>query len=394
MTPLPDADRCGGTRGPADGGERLDPETPARDTTDIRRVVLKLGTNTLCDPNGRPDVELLRSVAAEIHQLRATGKQFLVVSSGAVGSGLSLLRGQEPHEVPLRQAYSALGQHRLMQAWDEAMARHKIHAAQVLLTHGTFEERRRYLNIRNCVESLLGLPAVPVLNANDAECTAEIDEAQGDNDRLGTLLASRIGADLYVMLSDVPCLYTKPPHARGARPVPYVQGVDNKVLRMVPEATGMRSKLLSAQRLTADGIPAVVAYGREPGVLSRILAGEEVGTWFDPPVRRSPGADGHRAWLTAAKPAGSILVDAGAAEALRGGNQLLPAGVRGVEGRFPVESVVEIRVGDEPVARAVSQLSSRELEVCRGLQSEDARRRLGLDAAVHVTRKGRMALMA
>ena len=376
----------------------LDPEQ--------RRVVVKLGTNTLCDPDGLPDTQLLASLAEEIHLLRAEGHQVLVVSSGAIGSGRAVLKLPEtPRDVAMRQACAAVGQHKLMQAWDNALRRHKVPAAQILVTADTFEVRRRYLNLRNCLEALLKQGAVPIINENDTTSIDEIDAAFTDNDRLGALVAAKVEADLYVILSDVPGLYDKPPHLKTARLVPRVEAVTEKVLKMAGARNGrearggMRSKLESAKHLTESGVPVVIAYGREPGILHKLLhpepdptaEGEEPGrpgTWFDTVGRR----DGRERWIAAATPQGRIVVDAGAARALREGFHLLPAGVRGVEGQFPVESVVEIVHDGRKVARAVSQFSSLDLQRCLGMQSDGVRETLGVEGSVNVTRKGRIIL--
>lgn len=373
----------------------LDPEQ--------RRVVIKLGTNTLCDPDGLPDTQLMASLAEEIHMLRSEGHQILVVSSGAIGSGRAALRlADTPLDVPTRQACAAVGQHRLMQAWDTALRRHKVPAAQILVTADTFEVRRRYLNLRNCLEALLKQGAVPIINENDTTSIDEIGAAFTDNDRLGALVAAKVEADLYLILSDVPGLYDKPPHLKTARLVPLVEAVTDQVLAMCGEPGkngrgGMRSKLESAKHLTESGVPVVIAYGREPGILHKLLhPGADVeegtvtrpGTWFETVGRR----DGKERWITAATPQGRIVVDEGAAKALRDGFHLLPAGVRGIEGHFPVESVVEIVYEDASVARAVSQFSSRDLERCQGMQSDAVRESLGVEGSVNVTRKGRIVL--
>ncbi len=373
----------------------LDPEQ--------RRVVVKLGTNTLCDPNGLPDPDLLRSLAEEIHHLRAEGHQILVVSSGAIGSGRAALRLPEtPLDIPTRQACAAVGQHRLMQAWDNALRRHKISAAQILVTADTFDVRRRYLNLRNCLEALLKNGAVPIINENDTTSIAEIDAAFTDNDRLGALVAAKVEADLYIILSDVRGLYNKPPHLQSSTLVSQVETVTPEILDMAGKPGkggrgGMRSKLESAKHLTEAGVPVVIAYGREQGILHKLLHpdldsnGElvRVGTWFETVGRR----DGKERWITAATPQGRIIVDEGAAQALRDGFHLLPAGVRGVEGQFPVESVVEVTYDGVSVARAVSQFSSGDLLNCQGMQSDEAREWLGVEGSVNVTRKGKIILL-
>ena len=359
----------------------------------MRRIVIKLGTNTLCDADGLPDAELMAALAQEVHDLRTTGHQVLIVSSGAIGFGRAALKVPElPLDIPMRQACAAVGQHRLMRAWDDAFRGRRVPVAQLLVTSQTFERRDRYVNLRNCIEALLKQGAVPVLNENDAVAIEEIDATFRDNDHLGALVAAKVEADLYVILSDVDGLYSKPPHEPGAERLATVPEVTDKVLRMAgkPGAKGrggMRSKLESARYLADAGVPSVIAYGRAPGILHALLGEGPPGTWFEALGRR----DGMERWLLGTRSQGRILVDEGAAQALRDGFHLLPAGVVGVEGDFPVESVVDIVCGDR-VARAISLLSSRDLDRCKGMQSEAAREALGLDGPANVTRKGRIAL--
>lgn len=369
----------------------------------IKRIVVKVGTNTLCNPDGSPDPALLSQLAQDIHYLRSNGRQVLIISSGAIGLGRRLLGlNEQPQDVTVRQACAALGQHRLMSAWDHALRRHKVPVAQVLLTHHTFDKRRSYLHLRNCLEELLKRGAVPILNENDTVSIQEIDASFGDNDRLGALVAAKVEADLYVILSDVDGLYDRPPHVRGARRLERVEAVDDDILAMASEKAGsgarggMRSKLHSARFLTQAGVPVAIAYGRHEGVLEALLAVDEEhrpvarpGTWFDAVGDRS----NKERWLLSAHPQGGIQVDAGAAEALRDGYHLLPAGVIGVQGSFPVESVVDILHDGKVIARAVSHLSSRDLDRCQGLQSDEAKEVLGVETPANITRKGRIALL-
>ncbi len=366
-----------------------------------RRIVIKLGTNTLCDPNGMPDATLMSALAAQMHDLRLHGHQFIVISSGAIGTGRAALKLQDaPIDIPTKQACAAVGQHRLMQAWDNALSKHKMRAAQILVSSETFDERHRYVNLRNCLDQLLKLGAVPIVNENDVTATDEISETFTDNDFLGALVAARVDADLYVILSDVQGLFDKPPHLPGATFVPRVEAVTDAIIDMAGDRPGkgakggMRSKLESTRYLTEAGVPVVIAYGRDDDILEQLIEphddeeAERPGTWFDPVGRR----DGMERWIKVTRSHGTIHVDAGAATALRDGFHLLPAGVTGVEGDFPVESVVTIHHDGKEVARAVSLLSSRELDRCKGLQSDDAKGLLGLDGTVNVTRKGRIVL--
>lgn len=356
------------------------------------RIVVKLGTNTLGAEDGLPDGPLMAALAADIRALRDAGTQVILVSSGAIGFGRAALGLRElPLDVPMRQACAAVGQHRLMQAWDEALGRHELRVAQVLLTSHTFQHRRRYVELHNCLEAILAADVIPILNENDAVSTEEIDATFTDNDRLGALVAARVDADLYVVLSDVDGLYDRPPGEPGAAHIPRVERVDDAVLAMAGKPGkrgrgGMRTKLESVRSLAEAGVPSVIAAGR-PGVLPALLGDAPPGTWFDAVGRR----DGMRRWLMAATPEGTVRIDAGAADALRAGNHLLPAGIVAVEGTFPVESVVTLADADGPVARALVPHSSRDLDRAKGLQSEAAHDVLG--GAVNVTRKGRLLLL-
>lgn len=363
-----------------------------------KRIVVKIGTNTLASPTGLPDPWFLAAVADEVKQLRDEGREIILVSSGAIGAGRAALGfAERPREVKLRQACAAVGQSRLMQAWDAAFARHGIRVAQLLLTYHTFSSRQSYLNLRNATEALLELGVVPVVNENDTVSIDEIDASFGDNDRLSALVASKVEADALVILSDVAGLYTKPPGEPGAELVPTVEGEITPEIRRMAGAKasrqgrgGMSSKLDSADLAMSAGVTVVIARGREPHVLTRLAAGEALGTRFSPSGREA----GRKRWLAIAKPKGVVHVDAGAAKAIRAGSHLLPAGVVGVEGAFDVESVVDVAHDKRVLARAVSSFSSRDLERVKGLRSDEVRSVLGLAAgSVNVTRKGNVALL-
>lgn len=363
---------------------------------ELRRVVVKLGTNTVCGEAGVPDEKFLATVAEEVMELRAQGREFLIVSSGAIGAGRAALGFREKvRDVKLRQACAAVGQARLMRAWEEAFAPHGVQVAQLLLTYHTFTSRRSFLNLRHATEALLKLGVVPIVNENDTVSIDEIDASFGDNDRLSALVATKARADLLVILSDVAGLYTRPPGAPGAELVPVVPSITPDVLRMAGGKAssggrgGMGSKLEAARIATRAGIPVVIARGREPRVLGRILAGEPLGTRFLPQAQ----GRGKGEWLKMARAAGRVHVDAGAAAALSEGKHLLPAGITGVEGSFAAGSVVEIVHQGRPVAKALSTLSSRDIEQVKGLHSEEVRRALGREGPFNVTRKKNVVLL-
>lgn len=361
-----------------------------------RRIVVKIGTNTLNGTLDRPDPWFMAAIADEVCDLRAAGHTVILVTSGAIGTGRAILGlAEKPRDVRVRQACAAVGQARLMQDWASAFARRSAHVAQVLLTYHTFQSRSSYLHAREAMLKLLEMHVVPVVNENDTVSISEIDASFGDNDRLSALVATKLEADLLVILSDVRGLYTKPPGVAGAELVPEVTDVDDRVRAMAGTKTsssgrgGMTSKLDAAALAIENGTEVVIAPGREPHVLRRILAGESVGTRF---VAR-PRKQGAKRWLLLARPEGEVHVDAGAARALAEGKHLLPAGVTDVAGAFDVESVVSIVADGRIVARAISELSSVDLARVKGLHTPEARAALGVDGAVNVTRKGHVLLL-
>jgi glutamate 5-kinase len=361
-----------------------------------QRIVVKVGTNTLCGDLDHPDPWYMAALADDLTELRAEGHHVILVTSGAIGAGRSILAlPEKPREVRLRQACAAVGQARLMEQWASAFARRGVHVGQVLLTYHTFAARASYLNMREAMLKLLDMGIVPVVNENDTTSIAEIDSSFGDNDRLSALVATKLEADLLLILSDVAGLYTKPPTKPGAELVPQVDEIDDEVMAMAaakPGARGrggMRSKLEAARLAMENGTPVVIAPGREPHVLKRVVRGERIGTLFVPRSRKA----GARRWLLVARPVGEVVVDAGAARALRTGKHLLPAGVLDVHGHFDVESVVDVVTDGRVIARAISELSSNDLARVRGMQSADARTALNVEAAVNVTKKGNILLL-
>lgn len=389
-----------------------------------KRVVVKLGTNTITDARGQPDRAFLRRVADEVVDLMDRGYEVLLVSSGAIGSGMGLMGIEERvREVDKRQALAAIGQAHLMGAWEAAFSRHGVHVAQLLLTYDALRDRNRYLNVRNATETLLEMGVVPIVNENDTVSTEEIETSEasdvergrpwvgrietgddrdpgatfGDNDRLSAYVASKARAGLLIILSDVDGLYTHPPDHPEAERVPVVEEVTEEVYEMagakggsILSTGGMASKLDAAKIATQAGIPVVIADGRTEDVISRIVDGDALGTRFLP---GGQGTEKER-WLAIARPVGTVEIDQGAARALGQGKHLLPAGITGVKGSFPTGSVVEIAVEGEPVAKAISHLSAKEIEVAKGLHSDEARKRLGRQGSCNVTRKGDVVLLS
>src|SRR3954471_7843074 len=313
----------------------------------FRRVVLKVGSALLVDgTQGRLKQAWLAALAEDIAALHARGADVLVVSSGAIALGRTVL-GLSPGALRLEesQAAAAVGQIALARHWSEVLAHHGITAGQILLTLADTEERRRDLNARATTVKLLEMRAVPVVNENDTVATSEI--RYGDNDRLAARVATMIGADLLVLFSDVDGLYTASPAADPkAEHIPVVERITPAIAAMAGGAAshlsrgGMRTKIEAGQIAVAGGTHMIIADGRPENPLRAVMDGGRC-TWFLTP---SNPATARKTWIAGAlEPRGALHVDAGAAKALRGGASLLPVGVARVQGAFSRGDAVTIR---------------------------------------------------
>ena len=336
-----------------------------------RRMVVKVGSSLLVDQTtGNLRREWIESLADDIAAARNRGREIIVVSSGAVALGRSDLNlPAKALRLEEKQAAAATGQTRLMQAWQGALERHGIKTAQVLLTISDTEERRKHLNARGTLETLLRLKAVPVINENDTVATEEI--RFGDNDRLAARVAQMAGADTLVLLSDIDGLYTADPRRdpkatliREVREItPAIEAAAGKAAPGYGSG-GMVTKLMAARIAMNAGCRMVIALGTESHALAVAERGGG-GTWFLPAATPSSA---HKRWIAGTiNPQGAVTVDAGAERALAKGNSLLPAGVTGIDGRFERGDTVVVKAADgRELARGLSAYSS-----------EDARRIIG-----------------
>jgi len=358
--------------------------------TSARRLVVKVGSALLIDAQtGAVDRVWLAALAADLARLKAAGAGALIVSSGAVALGRRRLGLSPRRKLTLaeKQASAAAGQSQLMRAWEEAFEPHALSVAQVLLTRGDTEERRRWLNARSTVETLLRLGVVPVVNENDTVATEEI--RYGDNDRLAARVAQMIGADALILLSDVDGLYTadprRDPTAQHLSVVPMITAEIEAMAGGSNAAAGvgvggMASKLAAARIAQSAGCATVIAQGRaraDIGPLSALQAGERC-TLVEPLA--TPMA-AYKQWIAGSlAPGGVLAIDAGAARALRAGKSLLPSGVDGVEGGFDKGDTVRI-VGPDglEIARGVVAYSAREASAIRGLHTGDIAAAVGYD---------------
>ncbi len=357
-----------------------------------RRIVVKIGSALLVDTSsGRLKKAWLETLVDDLADLHRRGADLLVVSSGSIALGARLLKlppRARQKRLEESQAAAAVGQIVLARAWAEALGRHEITAGQILLTLTDTEERRRYLNARATLNTLLKHRAVPVINENDTVATDEI--RYGDNDRLAARVASMMHADCLVLLSDVDGLYSAPPGTQGAQHIPEVPCITKEILAMAGDAEtevgsgGMRTKLEAARIATQAGVNMVIASGRETHPVRRILDGARC-TWFTSSA--NPVAARKR-WIAGSLvPAGDIVVDAGAAAALRRNKSLLPVGVIKAVGRFRRGDAVRIldEAGNE-LGRGLVNYDHAEVNRIRGLKSEEIATALGYagrDVLIH-----------
>ena len=360
--------------------------------TKARVVVVKVGTQVLADESGRLSSERIATLAEQIDRLAKGGRRVILVSSGAIGAGVGRLKlSARPTELPGLQACAAVGQPYLMTAWESAFGPLGMPTAQILLNAADFDNRSRYLNMRNTLASLFEMGCVPIINENDTTSVAEIKF--GDNDRLAALVAGLIQADLLVLLSGVDGLFNGDPRVdQSASRVSWVDDIDS-VLGLA-QATksrlgtgGMRSKLKAASLAVRSGTHVGLADGGMDGVLNKLGAGEDVGTVF--PARLGGAMPAWKRWLGfSTRPQGSLILDAGASRAVREqGKSLLPIGIAGVKGHFGKGAAISL-VDDAGVefGRGLSNFSSGELEKIKGLRTEQIHKVAGpvaYDEAVH-----------
>ena len=365
------------------------PGTQVRQTVlkSARRIVVKVGTNALTDRTGRLDRETVANLSGQIAAIIRGGREVTLVSSGAVGAGMAELNLPErPRTLPMLQATAAVGQGELMRAFHDAFARHELKVAQILITRGDFEDRARYLNVRNTIAALQELRVVPVINENDTVGVEEREARYGDNDIVAALLANMLRADLLVMLTVVDGVMA------AGKLLDVVEDVE-AASRSLPTGArsrlgtgGMASKLEAAAMVTSAGEVAVIANVRTPDVLGRLLSGETLGTVCLPAERK---LSARRRWIGhVARARGKIYVDAGAAEALTTrGRSLLASGITEVAGRFAKgDNVAIVGPDGRQIARGLTNYSAGQIEQIRGLKSNQIAKVLGdkpYDEVVH-----------
>ena len=349
-----------------------------------KMVVVKVGTRVLTGNDGRLDPARIQQLADQIHFVIASGRKVALVSSGAVGSGMGRLGlKSRPADLAHLQAVAAVGQSVLVEAYERALSGYGHHAAQILLTADDLNHRTRYLNARNTILTLFDLGAVPIINENDTVAVEELQTTFGDNDHLAAIVTNLIQAPLLVLLSDVDGLYDGNPRDPDARVIPTVSRIDAAVRNMVRDTTGqlsrggMTSKLNAARLATSAGESVIIASGRTPDVLKRIIEGEPVGTLF---LARGQSVAARKRWIGyTVRPRGHLVLDAGARRAIEcDGRSLLPIGIVDAVGRFNKGDVVALRDKDGvEFARGLSNYSADEIRSIKGLKTSEITTALG-----------------
>lgn len=363
-----------------------------RNFSEFKRIVVKVGSSSVAHDTGKPNLFQMERLARQLADLYNRGKEVVLVTSGAIGMGAGKLGlAGRPKTIPEKQAAAAVGQGVLMHIYEKFFAEYGVTVGQVLLTRQDFSDRRRFLNARNALHSLLQFGVIPVINEND---TVAVDEIKfGDNDTLSALVASLIDAEILILLSDIEGLFSadprKHPDATLIRDVheitPEVEGLAGGTGSRLGTG-GMATKLQAARIAMHSGVVTVIAGAGEKDIIRRVVAGEETGTVFWPLANK---LENKKRWIAySSAVCGKIIVDDGAARALaKLGKSLLPSGVTGVEGSFEIGNTVSIvsRDGRE-IGRGVTNYTSDEIDRIKGAQTRDISRLLGhkdYDEVVH-----------
>ena len=367
---------------------------------DASTWIVKVGSKSLTGDDGRLERTQVANLARQLLTLVDMGKRVVLVSSGAVASGIGKLGlPSRPTDLATLQAVAAIGQTHLMQVYEQTFAEHGRHAAQILLTASELDDRVAYLNVRNTLRRLLEMGAIPIINENDTVAVDELKTTFGDNDRLAGMVAGIMEASLLVILSDVQGLYDRDPRDPQSRVVPSVDRIDERIEDMVRDRKtgiskgGMASKLATAKFVTTSGQCVIIAWGREPEILVRLAKGEMVGTLFLP---QSKTLTPRKRWIGfSAQPAGQLQVDDGAAKAMCAeGRSLLAIGIKGVEGEFGKGDIVSIvNPHSVEIARGLINYNSKQVAQIRGCRSDRIEQILGQCPYEEVIHRDNLAIM-
>ena len=347
-----------------------------RNFSNSHRVVIKIGTNLLTK-EGKFNTQYVHEISSQIAGLKNRGLQVLLVSSGAIGMGAAELNlKNRVKDIKMRQACAAIGQPLLMHQYRDSFGKYGLSIAQVLVTREVFSNRTTFLNLKNSVETLLTLGIIPIFNENDSVSTDEIGSAFGDNDRLSAMIASKVDADLLIILTDIDGLYNGDPRKNSdVSLISTVEVITDEILGFAGSegsefsTGGMKTKLQAVTIAANAGCKTILAHGGKPGILNKLINGDEVGTVFLAGKKLSARSR----WILNSVPLGQINIDQGAMKALQNNKSLLPSGVISVEGIFAEGDVISIN----GIANAVSKFTSTDIENILGHHSKEIQNLLG-----------------
>jgi glutamate 5-kinase len=363
---------------------------------DIKTIVVKIGTSSLTNEDGSFNRRLTEDTARQVTELRKLGKTAIIVSSGAIGIGVEELKmSSRPREIPLRQAAAAVGQNILMQEWMSAFGKYDIKVAQILLTYEAFSNRMTYLNLRNSISALLESGVVPIINENDPICVHEA--TFGDNDKLSAMVASKVEAELLILLSDIDGLYNKNPKKNeDAQLLSTIEKITPEIESYGGSPTslkgvgGMRTKIEAAKITSIAGCHMVIANSAVEDVILKVMKGENIGTLF---LAQNGKFRNRTRWIILSKTSGKIIVDKGAEKAVKKGMGLLPSGILEVSGLFDRGDIVDIESDGNVFSKGITDYSSSELKMIKGKHSDMIEKILGYKNYDEVVRKTNIGLL-
>jgi len=370
-------------------------------TRQYRRIIVKLGTSLLTGGSDHLNPEVISGLVDQIAKLHGQGREILIVSSGAIAAGrYQLGLGKDRRGIPFKQVLASVGQGRLMNTYAQFFANHGITVAQALLTKADLSDRAGYLNARNTLLALLELKVICIVNENDVVAVDEIQEAVfGDNDNLSAMVANLVDADLLMILSDITGLYTDDPSRNpDARLIEQVDIINSDIEEMLTDASGalgtggMATKIEAARLATTSGVAVIIADGREPDIILRLAAGETAGTFFQPVVSK---LESRQRWMMSGLyTKGKIVLDAGAAVALRKQNRsLLAAGITEVEGEFERGDVVNLYdAGGVGLGCGITNYSSADVNRIKGMHSKKINSKLGYNYGSEVVHRNNLVI--
>lgn len=367
-----------------------------------RRIIVKLGTSLLTGGTDHLDRDIMSGLVNQMAELHGQGIEILVVSSGAIAAGRHKLgHGRDRRGIPYKQVLASIGQNQLMNIYDQLFSESGITVAQALLSKSDLTDRAGYLNARNTLLALLELNVICIVNENDVVAIDEIKEEKfGDNDNLSAMVANLVDADLLLILSDIGGLYTTDPHRdSSARLIPQVYKIDAGITKLVKGTAGtlgtggMATKIEAARLATSSGVSVVIADGRETDIISRIVAGEKIGTLFTPAAE---SLESRKRWMMSGlSTKGKLIVDPGAAEALKKQSRsLLAAGITETEGKFQRGDLVNIYDPEgNHIGCGITNYNAPDIISIKGLHSKNIVDTLGYDYGSEVIHRNNLVII-